>query len=198
MTWYPFYRRLDGPQVKPGGERKISPPTGIQSPDRPDSSESPCLLCYPGPQTSKYIKNNHTFFIFLFTFIPLEVSRCPSAKVSKLPIADKNVIQMCIICTEIIIINVNINSLVFNHKLCIQWVLRRSLSCGCKFHCHWHNWYSILNFVSPLVRCLDNPLWICVNKIYFIWQIGKHVERGYHGAGYYFPFISLFHNAKYS
>jgi hypothetical protein len=178
-------------------------PTGNQFPDRPASTESLCLLCYPTPRASSYIKNNHTFSIFiiicLFTFNPLGASRCPSAEVSKLRIADKHVIQMCIICTQIIITNVKINSLVFNHKLYIQWVLHRSLSDSCKFHWHWHNsYYSICNFVSSLIRCLDNPLCIWVNKIYFIWQIRKHVERSYNGVGHYFPFITLFHKAKYS
>ena len=32
---YPFYRKLDGPQGRNGRVQKISPPTGILSPDRP-------------------------------------------------------------------------------------------------------------------------------------------------------------------
>ena len=39
-TRYPFYRRLGGPQGRSGYVRKISPTTGIRSPDRPARSES--------------------------------------------------------------------------------------------------------------------------------------------------------------
>jgi len=50
-TRYPLYRRLGGPQGLYGRMRKISPPTGIRSPDRPARSESlyrlrsPCTSC---------------------------------------------------------------------------------------------------------------------------------------------------------
>ena len=37
-TRYPLYRRLGGPQGRSGQARKISPPTGIRSPDRPARS----------------------------------------------------------------------------------------------------------------------------------------------------------------
>jgi hypothetical protein len=43
---YPLYRRLDGPQGRSGQVQKISPPTGIQSPDRPACSQSLYWLCY--------------------------------------------------------------------------------------------------------------------------------------------------------
>jgi hypothetical protein len=39
-TRYPLYRRMGGPQGRSGLVRKISPPTGIRSPDRPARSES--------------------------------------------------------------------------------------------------------------------------------------------------------------
>ena len=39
-TRYPLYRRLGGPQGRSEWVRKISPPTGIRSPDRPARSES--------------------------------------------------------------------------------------------------------------------------------------------------------------
>jgi len=47
-TRYPLYRRLSGPQGRSEQVRKISPPTGIRSPDRPTRSQSiaitlPCL-----------------------------------------------------------------------------------------------------------------------------------------------------------
>ena len=39
-TRYPLYRRLGGPKGRSGRVRKISPPTGIRSPDRPTCSKS--------------------------------------------------------------------------------------------------------------------------------------------------------------
>jgi len=39
-TRYPLYRRLGGPQGQSGQVRKISPPTGIRSPDHPACSQS--------------------------------------------------------------------------------------------------------------------------------------------------------------
>jgi hypothetical protein len=48
-TRYPLYRRLGGPQDQSGRVRKITPPTGIRSPDRPTRSESLYRLSYPGP-----------------------------------------------------------------------------------------------------------------------------------------------------
>ena len=47
-TRYPLYRRLGGPQGWSGRVRKISPHTGIRSPDRPARSESLYRLSYPG------------------------------------------------------------------------------------------------------------------------------------------------------
>jgi hypothetical protein len=44
---YPLCRRLGGPQGRSGQVRKISPPTGIRSPDRPDRSQSLYWLRYP-------------------------------------------------------------------------------------------------------------------------------------------------------
>jgi hypothetical protein len=46
---YPLYRRLRGPQGRYGQVRKISPPTGIGSPDHPARSESLYRLSYSGP-----------------------------------------------------------------------------------------------------------------------------------------------------
>jgi hypothetical protein len=45
-TWYSFYRRLRGPESQSGRVWKISPPTGIQSLDRPGRIESPYRLKY--------------------------------------------------------------------------------------------------------------------------------------------------------
>ena len=49
-TRYPLYRRLGGPRRRSGRVRKISPPTGIRSPDRPARSKLLYRLSYPGPQ----------------------------------------------------------------------------------------------------------------------------------------------------
>ena len=46
-TRYPLYRRLGGPQGRSGQVRKISPPTGIRSPDRPTRSQWLYRLRYP-------------------------------------------------------------------------------------------------------------------------------------------------------
>ena len=46
-TRYPLYRRLGGSQGWSGQVRKISPPTGIRSPDRPARSQSRYRLRYP-------------------------------------------------------------------------------------------------------------------------------------------------------
>ena len=48
-TRYPLYRRLGGPQGRSGQVRKISPPTGIRSPDRPVRSQSLYWLSYRSP-----------------------------------------------------------------------------------------------------------------------------------------------------
>jgi len=45
-TRYPLYRRLGGSQGRSGRVRKISPPTGIRSPDRPARSQSLYRLGY--------------------------------------------------------------------------------------------------------------------------------------------------------
>jgi hypothetical protein len=45
-TRYPLYRRLGGPQGRSGRVRKISPPTGIRTPDRPSRSELLYRLSY--------------------------------------------------------------------------------------------------------------------------------------------------------
>jgi hypothetical protein len=47
-TRYPLYRRLGGPHYWSEQVRKISPPTGIRSPDRPARNESLYRLRYSG------------------------------------------------------------------------------------------------------------------------------------------------------
>jgi hypothetical protein len=51
-TRCPLYRRLCGPQGRSGRVRKISPPTGTRSPDRPARSESLYRLSYPSQHVS--------------------------------------------------------------------------------------------------------------------------------------------------
>ena len=46
LSRYPLYRRLGGPQGRSGQVQKISPPTGIRSPDRPGRSQSLYRLSY--------------------------------------------------------------------------------------------------------------------------------------------------------
>jgi len=46
-TRYPLYRRLGGPQGRSGQVRKISPPIGIRSLDRPARRQSLYRLHYP-------------------------------------------------------------------------------------------------------------------------------------------------------
>ena len=50
MHRYPMSRGLGGPQGRSGRVWKISPPSGIRSPDRPTRSESLYGLSYPGPR----------------------------------------------------------------------------------------------------------------------------------------------------
>jgi hypothetical protein len=47
---YALYSRLCGPRGQSGRVRRISPPTGIHSPDRPECSESLYRLSYRGPR----------------------------------------------------------------------------------------------------------------------------------------------------
>ena len=58
-TRYPLYKRLDGPQDRSGQVRKVSPPTGIRTPDRPARSQSLYRLSYQA----------HTAYYFGKSFI---------------------------------------------------------------------------------------------------------------------------------
>jgi hypothetical protein len=51
-TRYPLYRKLGERQGRSGRVRKISPSTGIRSPDRSARSESLYRLSYPGLQVA--------------------------------------------------------------------------------------------------------------------------------------------------
>ena len=74
-TRYPLYRGLGGPQGWSGWVRKISPHTGIQSPDRPAHSHSLYQLCYPANDDFPYLrlKTQHGthFAHFMKVFISL-------------------------------------------------------------------------------------------------------------------------------
>jgi hypothetical protein len=61
-TRYPLYRRLGGPQGRSGRLWKISPPTGIRSPDRPACSESLYRLRYSGPHLTNINFHIISFF----------------------------------------------------------------------------------------------------------------------------------------
>jgi len=69
-TQYPLYRRLGGPQDRSGQVRKISPSTGIRSPDRPARSQSLYRLRYPA-----HFYDHYTINIYI-------IKRCPSNSLS--------------------------------------------------------------------------------------------------------------------
>ena len=60
-TQYPLFRRLGAPQGRSGRVRKISPPTGIRSPDRPARSESLYRLSFPCPPRATLSTINTTW-----------------------------------------------------------------------------------------------------------------------------------------
>ena len=88
-TRYPLYKRMGGPQGRSGQVRKISPPTGIRSPDRPALSESLYRLRYPGPhQNPVYVcllpmhatcTTHTTFLDFITLIIPADESKLRSS-----------------------------------------------------------------------------------------------------------------------
>jgi len=57
---YPLYRRLGGHQGRFGQVRKISPPTGIRSPDRPARSSVAIKTELPRPTSQEVKKVNCT------------------------------------------------------------------------------------------------------------------------------------------
>jgi hypothetical protein len=84
MTRYPLYRRLGGPQGRSGRLRKISPPTGIRSPDRPARSDSLYRLSYRGPHcTCKHIY----YFKLLITI--QRIAKCSSLRVVAMLLLDE-------------------------------------------------------------------------------------------------------------
>jgi len=71
-TRYLLYRSLGGPQGRSGQVRKISPPTGIRSPDCPARSQSLYRLRYPA-----HIPLRFTLLLFHLR-LGLQYSRFPS------------------------------------------------------------------------------------------------------------------------
>ena len=65
-TRYSMYRRLGTPLGRSGRVRKISPPTGIRSPDCPAHSESLYRLSYPGSSCCKLITKVFDWMHFSF------------------------------------------------------------------------------------------------------------------------------------
>jgi len=62
-----LYRRLGGPQGRSGRVRKISPPTGIRSPDRPARSES---LYRPTTAGNAHLNVVHNFRVQYISIYP--------------------------------------------------------------------------------------------------------------------------------
>ena len=98
-TRYPFYRRVGGPQDRSGQVRKISPPTGIRSPDRPARSQSLYRLSYPAHSQCMYtslIRTNYWIGVVaptsvcLNTMHPLHIlCSIHSSKIMRMIMADK-------------------------------------------------------------------------------------------------------------
>ena len=63
-TRYPLYSRLGGIHRRFGQKRKILPPTGIRSSDRPARSQSLYRLCYPAHIFLTYF--SHICFFLLY------------------------------------------------------------------------------------------------------------------------------------
>ena len=64
-TRYPLYSRLGGNHGRSGRGRKISPPTGNRSPDRPARSESLYRLSYPGPHDINELLELNTRVVYV-------------------------------------------------------------------------------------------------------------------------------------
>jgi hypothetical protein len=78
ITRYTLYKRLGGSQRPSGQVRKISPPTGIRSPDRP--ARTRLLYRLSNPEPHLYI----VYTVFYFDFIKIVVVK-PLRFLSYLP-----------------------------------------------------------------------------------------------------------------
>ena len=75
-TRYPLYRRLGGPQGRPGQVRKTSPPTEIRSSDRPARNQSLYRLSYrPTIRRSNCIKLQCCRLLHITTKLDLTSTR---------------------------------------------------------------------------------------------------------------------------
>ena len=76
-----MYRRLGGPQGWSGQVRKISPPTGIRSPDLPTRSQSLYRLRYPAHNRVAEDNKKRARLVFVFkrlhTNLGTRVKKCP-------------------------------------------------------------------------------------------------------------------------
>ena len=73
-TRYPLYRKLDGPQGRSGQVRKISPPTGIRSPDGQALSQSLYRLRYAAhihthTHTHKHTHTHTHIYVYIYIHI---------------------------------------------------------------------------------------------------------------------------------
>ena len=71
-TRYPLYRRLRGSQGRSGQVQKISPPTGIRSPDRPVRSTVAIPTVLAGPLYAQRIGTNldHNWRLHRLSLLP--------------------------------------------------------------------------------------------------------------------------------
>jgi hypothetical protein len=70
-TWYLLYRRLGGPQSRSGQVRKISPPHGNRTPDRPALSLSLYRLRYLAHNVTYGVRTTPANFDMYMSYRPL-------------------------------------------------------------------------------------------------------------------------------
>ena len=92
-TPYPLYRRLSGSQGRSGQVRKILPPTGIRSPDRPARSQSLYRLSYRPPHTHTHT-HTHTY-IYIYIYISLHCS-IDTIGAELRDVRDENLLLICV------------------------------------------------------------------------------------------------------
>ena len=81
-TAYPLYGRPGRPQGRSGRVRKISPPTGIRSPDRPARSESLYRLSYPDPSLYRRLNIIHKFANNKFLYVKVKIKAITVCEIS--------------------------------------------------------------------------------------------------------------------
>ena len=70
---YTFYKRLGGCQGSSGRMWKISPPTGIRSPDHSARSESLYRLSYPGPHNVSNTTSSNSDYEYQRQHLPPKI-----------------------------------------------------------------------------------------------------------------------------